>query len=165
MPDRKIRFGFWLAAGNLWSSVLGGCAATPAARRTEMAMARWFEPTEEQAAAWSGWVARQHEAAQSLLGDIAPWELYWQPSTGLIVTFRGLKTEAHETFTVFVNLIGHVQHDFSSPYYGAPVADPSEIKAYEPISRDELIVLAYRASGDPTGGACLAPDSGRGGTH
>lgn len=115
-----------------------------------MAMARWFEPTEEQVAGWKRWTASRPEAARAVLACIEPWELYLQPSTGLILTFHGLKTEAAEnTFTVFTNIIGHIEHEFSSPYFGAPVADPGELEPYEPASPEEMMVLAHRASGEP----------------
>lgn len=112
-------------------------------------VAQWFEPTEEQVRVWRAWAGRQPEEARAVLGIIEPWGLYVQPSSGMILTLHGLKLEI-EGFSLFVNLIGHVEHEFLNPYYGARVADPGSLKPYEPETAEELAVLAHRASGGAT---------------
>lgn len=43
---------------------------------------KWYEPTEEQRAAWQAWVAERPESVRAIAERFTPWTLYRLTTTG-----------------------------------------------------------------------------------
>jgi hypothetical protein len=68
----------------------------------EVAVARYKEPTSEQAVAWDEWVASRPEAVRKVAKRFDPWTLYKMKSTGQRVTLVAIGEDG----TVRVNITG-----------------------------------------------------------
>lgn len=65
-------------------------------------MARYCQPTKEQAKGWAKWVKERPPVVRSIAERFDPWSLYLLKSTGQRVTLASIS----ENHTVTVNVLG-----------------------------------------------------------
>lgn len=77
-------------------------------------MARLFEPTNEEAAAWTAWVAVRPDNVRRVVERFEPWSLYRMKSTGHRVTIHSFDEHLDGRVTLKVDVTGQfnrILHD------------------------------------------------------
>ena len=100
-------------------------------------MARVFEPTAEQEAAWADWVSQRPENVRRVAERFAPWTLCRLKSTGQRVTLQSFSEEEDGTVTVTV-VVGA---DFNMVFMERAVfgIDPDDLEECELPADQEAV--------------------------
>lgn len=69
-------------------------------------MANYGEPTEEQIAAWSAWVAERPPSVRTVAERFFPWKLYRLRSSGHRVTIHSFDVGVDDSITLKVDVTG-----------------------------------------------------------
>jgi hypothetical protein len=91
-------------------------------------MARWYEPTPDNIAAWNAWVTERPERVRQVAERFTPWTLYRMKSTGQRVVLCSFGESTDDTpVTLTVSVTGKFNAvAFERNVFGIPPEDLEE---------------------------------------